>query len=94
MNTDNKYAVGIDIGTDSVKVVVGREEDRSQSNLGPRFTIIGAGRAKTVGMRKGVAVNIEGLAQSLDKALNDAERMSGYQISSATVSINGSHIVG
>lgn len=94
MNTDNKYAVGIDIGTDSVKVVVGREEDRGQSNLGPRFTIIGAGRAKTVGMRKGVAVNIEGLAQSLDKALNDAERMSGYQISSATVSINGSHIVG
>lgn len=36
MNTDNKYAVGIDIGTDSVKVVVGREERSAVSQISVR----------------------------------------------------------
>ena len=90
MDQNGKYAVGIDVGTDSVKVVVGRTTGENSRN----FTIIGAGRAKTAGMRKGVPVNIDAVAQSLDKALNDAERMSGYQIGAGTASINGSHIVG
>lgn len=92
---ENRYAVGIDVGTDSVKVVVGRINGEETVNAGDsRFTILGVGKAKTTGMRKGVIVSQDQVAQALDKALNDAERMSGYQIGSATVSINGSHIIG
>jgi cell division protein FtsA len=45
-------------------------------------------------MRKGTIINLDRTAESIDRALEAAERMSGYQIDSATVSINGSHIVG
>ena len=92
----NRYAVGIDVGTDSVKVVVGSVTNSENSDVSKNenFTIIGVGQSKTAGMRKGVVVSQDVVAHALDHALNDAERMSGYQIGSATVSINGSHIVG
>jgi len=85
----SKYAVGLDIGTDAVKVVVGHIESNGKTP-----TIIGVGTQKNLGMRKGAVVNLDRAAEAIDRALEDAERMSGYQINRATVSINGSHIVG
>ncbi len=84
-----KYAVGLDVGTTSVKCVVGHLEEGSAAP-----TIIGVGRHPNHGMRKGVVVNMVNTAQAIDKALEEAERASGYQINSATLSINGSHITG
>lgn len=86
---ETKYAVGLDIGTDTVKVVVGHVE-----SSGKTPTIIGVGTRKNSGMRKGTVVNLDQTAEAVDRALEAAERMSGYQIDHATVSINGSHIVG
>ena len=86
---DTKYAVGLDIGTDTVKVVVGHVE-----SSGKTPTIIGVGTHENSGMRKGTVVNLDQTAEAVDRALEAAERMSGYQIDRATVSINGSHIVG
>jgi cell division protein FtsA len=44
-------------------------------------------------MRKGTVVNLSGPAQAIDDALGEAERMSGYQVNEATLSINGTHIL-
>lgn len=44
-------------------------------------------------MRKGSVANLQGPASAIDAALGEAERMSGYQVDYATVSINGSHII-
>ena len=44
-------------------------------------------------MRKGVLANLAGPADSIDKMLGEVERMSGYEIHSATVSINGSQLL-
>jgi len=44
-------------------------------------------------MRKGIVAHLEGPAAAMDEALGEAERMSGYQVDAATVSINGSHIL-
>jgi cell division ATPase FtsA len=44
-------------------------------------------------MRKGVVVNLQGPAQAMDDALGEAERMSGYQVNAATMSVNGAHIL-
>jgi cell division protein FtsA len=57
-------------------------------------TIIGTGAANNSGMRKGVVVNMVHVAEAIDKALEEAERMAGHEIHEATVSINGPHIVG
>lgn len=85
----SRYAVGLDVGTHSVRCVVAHQDDAA---LAP--TIIGLGEALNGGLRKGVVVNLVTVAQAIDKALEEAERVSGHQISEATISINGSHILG
>lgn len=88
MQDGSSYAVGIDVGTTTVKTVVGHIDPATGIP-----TIVGVGQAPTSGMRKGVVVNLNGPAQAIDDALGEAERMSGYQVNDATFSINGSHIV-
>lgn len=83
-----KYAVGIDIGTTTVRCVVGHIDGSTGVP-----TIVGVGVAPNNGMRKGVVINLAGPAQAIDEALGEAERMSGYQIDAAAISINGSHIL-
>ena len=89
MQEVSRYAVGLDVGTTTVRAVVGHVDTPGQAP-----TIIGIGSEPNTGMRKGTVVNLVNTAQAIDKALEAAERMSGHQIHSATVSINGSHVVG
>ena len=88
MQESSQYAVGLDIGTTKVRTVVAHID----SSTGVP-TIVGIGQAANTGMRKGVVVNLQGPGQAIDTALGEAERMSGYQVHGATVSLNGSHIL-
>lgn len=56
-------------------------------------TIVGVGQAPNAGMRKGSVSNLSGPAQVIDQVLGDAERMSGYEVNDAVISINGAHIL-
>ncbi|MGB3023379.1 MAG: cell division protein FtsA [Candidatus Saccharimonadales bacterium] len=89
MQENSRYAVGLDVGTSTVRCVVGHVEGAQASP-----TIIGVGECPNGGMRKGTVVNLVNAASAIDKALELAERMSGYQIGGATISVNGSHIIG
>lgn len=88
MQESSSYAVGLDIGTTKVRAVVAHLD----STTGVP-TIVGIGQAATTGMRKGVVVNLQGPGQAIDAALGEAERMSGYQVHGATMSVNGAHIL-
>lgn len=88
MQESSRYAVGIDIGTTTVRCVVGHIDAENGTP-----TIVGVGKAPNNGMRKGVVANLHGPAAAIDDALGEAERMSGYQVDFATISINGSHIL-
>ena len=88
MQDTSRYAVGIDIGTTTVRCVVGHLDATTGTP-----TIVGVGEVPNTGMRKGTIVNLNGPAQAIDAALGEAERMSGYEVNAATVSINGSHIL-
>jgi cell division protein FtsA len=88
MQENSKYAVGLDIGTTTVRCVVAHIDSTTGAP-----TIVGVGSAPNSGMRKGTVVTLSGPAQAIDDALGEAERMSGYQVDSATISINGTHIV-
>lgn len=88
MQENSQYAVGIDIGTTTVRAVVAHIDSSTGTP-----TIVGVGSAPNSGMRKGTVVNLTGPAQAIDDALGEAERMSGYQVDSATLSINGTHIL-
>jgi len=88
MQDTSKYAVGIDVGTTAIRCTVGHV-DATTGNV----TIVGVGKAANNGMRKGVVANLNGPAAAIDDALGEAERMSGYQVDAATVSINGAHVL-
>jgi cell division protein FtsA len=88
MQETSRYAVGIDIGTTTVRCVVGHIDTTTGTP-----TVVGVGSAPNGGMRKGVVANLAGPAQAIDEALGEAERMSGYQVDAAAISINGAHIV-
>lgn len=88
MQEHQTTAVGIDIGTTSVRCAIGLvKEDQTVS-------LIGIGEAPNTGFRKGSVVNVSETATALDQAIAHAERMAGLQVSSATVNINGAHIKG
>ncbi len=79
--------VGLDIGTTKICAVVGEV-------FSDRVDIIGLGAHPSVGLRKGVVVNIDSTVQSIRKAVEDAENMANCEISSVYVGIAGSHVKG
>lgn len=87
MDEISRYAVGLDVGTANVRAVVA-----SVSN-GGNLNVIGYAEALNSGMRRGVVANLSGPAQAIDRMLGEVERMSGYEVNTATVSINGAQIV-
>ena len=88
MHENTQYAVGIDVGTTTIRCVVGHVDSETGTP-----TIVGVGEAVNSGMRKGVVVHLSGPAKAIDEALGEAERMSGYEVNEATVSINGAHLL-
>ncbi len=79
--------VGLDIGTTKICVVVAEIKDEQVS-------VIGVGNHPSVGLRRGVVINIDSTVDSIQKAVADAEQMAGCEISQVFVGIAGSHIKG
>ena len=87
MQGHENIIVGLDIGTTKICAVVG-EVSRHEIN------IIGIGTHPSIGLRKGVVVNIESTVESIKKAVEEAELMAGCEISSVYAGIAGGHITG
>lgn len=87
MDEISRYAVGLDVGTSTIRAVVA-----SVNNQG-RLNVIGYAEAPNSGMRRGVVANLAGPAEGIDRALGEVERMSGHEVNSAVISINGPQIL-
>jgi cell division protein FtsA len=87
MAKKHSIVVGLDIGTSKVCAVVGEMTDDA-------VQIIGLGSHLSLGLRKGVVVNIETTVNSIKKAIEEAELMAGCEIHSVFTGIAGSHIRG
>lgn len=87
MDSDNRFVTGLDVGTENVRAVIASVDKEG------KIAIVGFNEGKSAGMRKGMPANLAGPAGSIDKMLGDAERMGGYDVRSAFVSINGSTVM-
>jgi cell division protein FtsA len=87
MQAQNPVVVGLDVGTTKICAVVGEVS-------GDQINIIGIGTHPSIGLRKGVVVNIESTVESIKKAIEEAELMAGCEISSVFAGIAGGHITG
>ena len=86
----SQHYFGLDIGTSTVRCVVGMVDSDDPS----RLSVIGHGSAKNLGMRKGSIVHVDDVVDAIVQAVTEAERVSGVHIQSATVNVNGSHVSG
>jgi cell division protein FtsA len=57
-----------------------------------QLRIIGVGVAPSRGLRKGVVVNVQEATEAITASVRKAERISGYEITSAYVGIGGGHV--
>ena len=84
MNSNEIY-VSLDIGTSSVKVIIGEM-------VNDTLNIIGVGNVKSEGLKKGSIVDIDETVLSIQKAVEQAERMIGMEIKKVIVGISGNHV--
>jgi len=66
MQERGNIVVGLDIGTTKICAVVGEATDNS-------INIIGIGTHPSIGLRKGVVVNIEATVKSIKKAVEEGK---------------------
>lgn len=78
--------VGIDVGTTKVCTLVARVENREQ------LRILGVGIEPSKGLRKGTVIDLSAATKAIARSIEKAERTSGLEISSALVSLAGSHV--
>ena len=82
-----ELVVGLDIGTTKICCVVGEVFEDG-------IDIIGVGTAPSVGLKKGIVVNIESTVKSIRQAVKQAEESAGCDLSTVYVGIAGNHIKG
>lgn len=83
---DEPIVVGIDIGTTKVCTLVARIEGEHS------LRILGVGIEPSQGIRRGTIVDLTSASQSISRSIEKAQRTSGLEITSALVSLAGSHI--
>ncbi|MCD4754355.1 MAG: cell division protein FtsA [Deltaproteobacteria bacterium] len=87
MERPGNIIVGLDIGTTKICAVVSEFNEKGAE-------IIGVGTYPSVGLRKGVVVNIDNTVDSIQRSMEEAELMAGCEIGSVFIGIAGSHIKG
>ncbi|NBV40879.1 cell division protein FtsA [bacterium] len=75
----------IDVGTTKICVLIAKQ-------VGDELEILGIGKTPSLGLKKGVVVDINQTVQSIQKAISEAQLMAEYQIQEAYIGISGSHI--
>ena len=82
----NDISVGLDIGTTKIVAMIGRRNEYGKIEL------LGTGKAKSLGVHRGVVNNITQTIQSIQMAVDEAIAASGIKITEAVVGIAGQHI--
>lgn len=81
----SEISAGLDIGTTKVCVVIGRIQPNSTE-------IIGVAQVPSIGLKKGVVINIDATVEAIKKAREEAELMAGVKIDRVWAGVAGSHI--
>jgi len=79
-------AVGLDIGTTKIVAMIGQLNDYG------KLEVLGIGKARSMGVHRGMVTNITQTIESIKAALREAEAQCDIKINEVTVGIAGQHI--
>ena len=83
----SKIVSGIDIGTSKVTTIIGQHFE-----IEDRFNIVAVSSIPALGFRKGQIINLDQATQTITQSIESAERMAGFQIHNAAVSVCAPYI--
>jgi cell division protein FtsA len=83
----SRIVSGIDIGTSKITTIVGQHFE-----IEDRFNVVAVSSIPSLGFRKGQIINLDQATQTITQSVEAAERMAGFQIHNAAVSICAPHI--
>ena len=76
-------AVGLDIGTSRARCVIGELSEKGGMN------VVGFGQTESRGLRRGIVTATDAVADAIKRAVEEAERVSGLEVHSATINLSG-----
>ena len=88
MPEKNSYIAAVDIGTTLTRVLIAEIVSNDD------FKILGVGEALNTGIKKGIVESITKAAESLEKAVEMAEKQANIEIEYVSVGVTGSLIKG
>ena len=83
---ENDIIVGLDIGTTKIATIVGQKDEFG------KIEILGYGKTESIGVKRGVVINIEDTVTSIRTAVAQAGEKSDVDIKYVNVGIAGQHI--
>jgi len=83
---ESEIVVGLDIGTTKIAALVGRKTGHD------KIEILGIGKAESLGVARGVVLNIDETVKAIKLAVDEAAAKSGVDIKVVNVGIAGQHI--
>ena len=86
INKTSELVVGLDLGTTKIAAIVGRKNEFG------KIEILGVGKSESLGINRGVVVNIEQTVSSIKAAITIAADKAGVDIGEVIVGIAGQHI--
>lgn len=86
MTLDNNIIAAVDIGTTKIVAMVGRKLEDGN------IEILGYGHEKSIGVKRGVVLNIEETVKSIKSAVAKAKQQSGIDFKNVYVGMAGQHI--
>lgn len=87
----NKVVAAIDIGSSKIATLVG-QVTQDDVSMGTSISVMGASSSESKGIKKGQIVDIEEAVDALVASVEAAERMAGYGLQSAYISLGGAHV--
>lgn len=84
---ENKVVCGIDVGTTKIVAIIAEYN-------GTDISIIGFGETASVGLERGVIVNVPKTIETLRNAISQAESQCAHKVDLVYVGISGDHIKG
>src|SRR5687767_11820717 len=82
------HAVGLDVGSSRVRCVIGEAAEGGVMN------VVGVGDVESRGLRRGIVTSAEAVCESIRKAIEEAERVSGLEAGVAMINLSGEHFRG
>jgi len=80
------FVTGLDIGTNNIKMLSVQKTDDQ------KFEIVSQVQVPSVGVRKGIVINVEETAKSIEQAVSEMQELSNHKIKDVFCGVGGSHI--